>query len=48
MWILKVLQQWSKKTMGNNPRRIAKIEIDIVFPKGYDSKTKNYFRKGCL
>ena len=29
-----------KKTMGNNPRRIAKIQIDIVFPKEYDSKTK--------
>ena len=30
-----------KKTMGNNPRRIAKIEIDFTFPKEYDSKTKN-------
>ena len=29
-----------KKTMGNNPRRIAKIEIDIVFQKEYDSKTR--------
>jgi len=29
-----------KKTMGNNPRRISKIEIDLTFPKDYDSKTK--------
>ena len=29
-----------KKTMGNNPRRITKIEIDLTFPKDYDSKTK--------
>ena len=29
-----------KKTMGNNPRRIAKIDIDFTFPKEYDSKTK--------
>ena len=29
-----------KKTMGNNPRRIAKIEIDLTFPKEYDPKTK--------
>ena len=30
-----------KKTMGNNPRRITKIEIDFTFPKEYDSKTKS-------
>ena len=36
-----------KKTMGNNPRRIAKIEIDIVFPKGYDSKTKTILEKAA-
>ena len=29
-----------KKTMGNNPRRITKIEIELTFPKEYDSKTK--------
>ena len=29
-----------KKTMVNNPRRIAKIEIELTFPKEYDSKTK--------
>ena len=34
-----------KKTMGNNPRRIAKIQIDIVFPKEYDSKTKTILEK---
>ncbi len=36
-----------KKTMGNNPRRIAKIEIDIVFPKGYDSKTKTILERAA-
>ena len=29
-----------KKTMVNNPRRIAKIEIELTFPKQYDSKIK--------
>lgn len=29
-----------KKTMTNNPRRIKKIEINLVFPRNYDSKTK--------
>tara|TARA_B110000858_G_scaffold151677_1_gene172753 strand:- start:181 stop:588 length:408 start_codon:yes stop_codon:yes gene_type:complete len=29
-----------EKTMGNNPRRITKIEIELTFPKEYDSKTK--------
>ena len=29
-----------KKTMGINPRRISKIDIDLTFPKQYDSKTK--------
>ena len=29
-----------KKTIGNSPRRIAKIDIDLTFPKKYDSKTK--------
>ena len=26
--------------MGNNPRRIVKIDIDLTFPKEYNSKTK--------
>jgi putative redox protein len=26
--------------MGTNPRRIVKIDIDLLFPKEYDSKTK--------
>lgn len=29
-----------KKTMGSNPRRIVKIEIDFKFPKNFDDKTK--------
>ena len=28
------------KTMGNNPRRISKIKIDLTFTKDYDAKTK--------
>ena len=28
------------KTMGNNPRRISKIDIDLTFTKNYDAKTK--------
>ena len=28
------------KTMGNNPRRISKINIDLTFTKDYDAKTK--------
>ena len=28
-----------KKTMGHNPRRIIKIEIDLTFPREYDYKT---------
>ena len=36
-----------KKTMGNNPRRIAKIQIDIFFPKEYDSKTKTILEKAA-
>ena len=29
-----------KKTMGNNPRRISKIDIELTFPMDYDDKTK--------
>ena len=29
-----------KKTMGNNPRRISKIDIALTFPMDYDEKTK--------
>ena len=36
-----------KKTMGNNPRRIAKIEIDLTFPKEYDSKTKTILERAA-
>jgi len=36
-----------KKTMGNNPRRIAKIQIDIIFPKEYDSKTKTILERAA-
>ena len=37
-----------KKTMGNNPRRIVKIEIDITFPKEYDSRTKNILERAAF
>ena len=36
-----------KKTMGNNPRRIVKIEINLTFPKEYDSKTKTILEKAA-
>ena len=36
-----------KKTMGNNPRRITKIEIDLTFPKEYDSKTKTILERAA-
>ena len=37
-----------KKTMGNNPRRIVKIEIDITFPKEYDSRTKTILERAAF
>ena len=36
-----------KKTMGNSPRRIAKIDIDLTFPKDYDSKTKTILERAA-
>ena len=36
-----------KKTMGNNPRRISKIEIHITFPIDYDSKTKTILERAA-
>ena len=36
-----------KKTMGNNPRRIAKIDVDLTFPKNYDSKTKTILERAA-
>ena len=36
-----------KKTMGNNPRRIVKIEINLTFPKKYDSKTRTILEKAA-
>ena len=38
--ISKILQQLLKKRWEIIPRRITKIEIDLTFPKDYDSKTK--------
>ena len=29
-----------KKTMGINPRRISKIDIELTFPRDYDERTK--------
>ncbi len=37
-----------KKTMGNNPRRITKIEIDIIFQKEYDSRTKTILERAAF
>ena len=36
-----------KKTMGNNPRRIIKIQVDIIFPKDYSSKTKTILERAA-
>ncbi len=36
-----------KKTMGNKPRRIVKIEIDLTFPKEYDAKTKTILERAA-
>ena len=36
-----------KKTMGTKPRRIAKIDIDLIFPKNYDSKTKTILERAA-
>ena len=36
-----------KKTMGTNPRRIVKIDIDLLFPKEYDSKTKTILERAA-
>jgi len=36
-----------KKTMVNNPRRIAKIEIELTFPKQYDAKTKTILERAA-
>ncbi|MAQ70156.1 MAG: osmotically inducible protein OsmC [Flavobacteriales bacterium] len=37
-----------KKTMINNPRRISKIDIDLTFPKQYDTKTKTILERVAL
>ena len=36
-----------KKTMGINPRRISKIDIDLTFPKDYDQKTKTILERAA-
>ena len=36
-----------KKTMGNKPRRIVKIEIDLIFPEEYDSKTRTILERAA-
>jgi len=37
-----------KKTMGNNPRRIAKIDVDLIFTNEYDSKTKTILERAAF
>ena len=36
-----------KKSMGNNPRRIVKIKINLIFPKEYDSKTRTILERAA-
>ena len=37
-----------KKTMGKNPRRISKIDIDLTFPREYDQKTKTILERAAF
>ena len=37
-----------KKTMGDNPRRIVKIDVKIEFSKSADSKTRSIIEKTAL
>jgi len=36
-----------KKTMASKPRRISKIDIDLVFPRDYDSKIKTILERAA-
>ncbi len=36
-----------KKTMVNNPRRISKIDINLVFPRDYDIKIKTILERAA-
>ena len=36
-----------QKTMINNPRRISKIDINLTFPKQYESKTKTILERAA-
>ena len=36
-----------KKTMASNPRRISKIDINLVFPRDYDSKIKTILERAA-
>ena len=36
-----------KKTMVNNPRRISKIDIDLVFPRDYNTKIKTILERAA-
>ena len=36
-----------KKTMASKPRRISKIDIDLVFPRDYDSKIKKILERAA-
>ena len=36
-----------KKIMGTNPRRIAKIDIVLTFPREYDQKTKTVLERAA-
>lgn len=38
----------AKKTMGNNPRMISQIAVDIVFNANYDDKTKAILERSAL
>ncbi len=37
-----------KKTMGNNPRRIDKIDIELTFFRDYDEKTRTVLERAAF
>ena len=45
---IKGTKAFVKKTIINNPRRIAAINIDLTFPKQYDAKTKAILQRVAL
>ena len=45
---IKGTKVFAKKFMGNNPRMIAQIDIEIVFPTNYNQKTKSILERSAF